>query len=179
MVALPATSDSLSYYKTGYMAHWYQPIAKGFIFTILGNVGYGNQFDNQGLPFYENYFAGGIAQPGEVRGYETFSLGPQDNFGNSLGANLLTNASIGLIFPYPLSRETFRTMVFTDMGNVFNVGAPANLTGSDSGPLRYSVGLGLEWRSPFGPLAFSIAAPLNRQPYDQINNFQFSMTSTF
>lgn len=179
LVAVPGSSQSLSYYKTAYQGRLYQPLFKGFIFTAMGNVNYGNMFNGKGLPFFENYFAGGIAQPGQVRGYDTFSLGPQDNFGNSIGANLLTNATLGLILPYPLSRETFRTTIFSDMGNVFNIGAPAYLTGTKSGPLRFSAGLGLEWRSPLGPLAFSVAAPLNRQPYDQINFFQFSMMSSF
>lgn len=179
MVALPATSDSLSYYKTGYMAHWYQPIAKGFIFTILGNVGYGNQFDNQGLPFYENYFAGGIAQPGQVRGYDSFSLGPHDNSGRAIGANLLVNGSAGIILPYPLSRDNVRTSVFVDAGNVFVRGTPVALSGTDAGPMRYSSGISVEWHSPFGPLAFSVAEPLNKQPGDNSQLFQFSLSSAF
>lgn len=179
MVALPATSSSLSYYKTSYMAHLYQPLYKGFIFSILGNVGYGNQFDNQGLPFFENYYAGGIAQPGQVRGYSSFGLGPQDNTGNAIGANLLVNGTAALIFPYPLSRDNVRTSVFVDAGNVFVRGTPAALAGSDAGPLRYSAGISLEWRSPFGPLAFSVAKPLNKQPGDDEQVFQFTLSSGF
>lgn len=179
LVALPATSDSLSYYKTAYQARLYYPLFKGFIFTTLGNVAYGNMFNDKGLPFFENYFAGGIAQPGQVRGYDSYSLGPQDNHGNSLGANFLVNASAGIVLPYPLSRESIRTTVFTDVGNVFAYGTPVALRGSDSGPLRYSAGLGVEWRSPFGPLAFSAAKALNAQPGDQLQWFQFSVTSSF
>lgn len=179
LAALPATSSSLSYYKTSYMARWYQPLYKGFIFSLLGNVAYGNQFDNQGLPFYENYFAGGTAQPGQVRGYEIYSLGPQDSNGHALGANLLTNGSAAIIFPYPFSRDNLRTSIFVDAGNVFARGTPFFLSGTDEGPLRYSAGISLEWRSPFGPLAFSLAEPLNRQPNDQSQIFQFSLSSSF
>lgn len=179
LMALPAESDSLSYYKVSYQAHAYQPLFKGFILSLLGNVSYGNQFNNQGLPVFENYFAGGIAQPGQVRGYESFSLGPQDNMGNSIGANLLTNASIALILPYPLSRDTLRTSLFADAGNVFSKGTPLALRGSDPGPLRYSAGVSIEWRSPFGPLAFSLAKPLNMQPTDDQQVFQFAISSGF
>lgn len=179
MVAVPITKNSLSYYKTGYQAHTYYPLIGGFIFTALGNVSYGNMFDGEGLPFFENYFAGGIAQPGQVRGYNNYSLGPQDNHGNSLGGNLLTNASIGVILPYPLARENIRTTVFADAGNVFAIGTPVALRGTPAGPLRYSVGLSVDWRSPFGPLAFSVAKALNRQPLDGIEVFQFSMSSSF
>lgn len=179
VVSLPANASSFTYFTSEYQARMYQPLRKGFIFTVLGNVGYGNTFNSNGLPFYENYFAGGIAQPGQVRGYDSFSLGPHDNNGNSLGANLLINGSVGLIFPYPISRDNLRTTLFIDAGNVFSKGTPADLTGSAAGPLRYSAGIGLEWRSPFGPLAFSVAKPINSQPNDRPQLFQFSVSSGF
>ena len=179
LVALPATSSSFTYYKTSYQSRLYYPLVRGFIFTILGNAAYGNTFQGNGLPFYENYFAGGIAQPGQVRGYDSYSLGPQDNNGNAIGANLLLNGSVGIVFPYPLSRENFRTSWFVDAGNVFAVGSPLPLRGTDEGPLRYATGLSVEWRSPFGPLAFSLAKPLNKQPSDKENLFQFTLSSSF
>ncbi len=179
MIALPASSRSLSYYKTSYQAHLYQPIIRGVILSLLGNVAYGNKFNGKGLPFFENYFAGGIASPGQVRGYESYSLGPQDSNGNSIGANFLINGSVGLILPYPLSRDTFRTTLFVDAGNVFIRGTPLALSGIQAGPMRYSAGLGIEWRSPFGPLAFSIAKPLNKQPWDDEQIFQFAVSSGF
>lgn len=179
LIALPVTSESFKYYKASYQARMYYPLMKGFLFTMLGNVAYGNTFNNNGLPFYENYFAGGIAQPGQVRGYDSFSLGPQDSHGNSLGANLLVNGSVGIILPYPLSRETIRSSIFADAGNVFVKGTPAALTGSPAGPLRYSAGVSVEWRSPFGPLALSVAKPLNLQPTDSSQAFQFTLSSSF
>lgn len=178
-VALPATSNSLTYYKSSYQAHLYYPVYRGWIFSVLGNVGYGNTFKNNGLPFFENFYAGGTAQPGQVRGYDSFSLGPLDNMGNSLGGNFLVNGTAGLILPYPLSRDNIRTTVFTDLGNVFAQGTPSALRGSLAGPLRYSAGVSVEWRSPFGPLAFSLAKALNPQPQDQTQLFQFALSSGF
>lgn len=180
LVALPGTSDSLSYYKTSYSAHLYQPLMHGFIFSALGNIAYGNGFNGQGLPFFENYYAGGIAQPGgQVRGYGSYSLGPQDNYNNAMGGNFLTSGSLAIILPYPMSRDNVRTSVFVDGGNVFARGTPAALAGTPSGPLRYSAGVSLEWRSPFGPLAFNLAQPLNKQPGDDTQIFQFSLSSAF
>ena len=179
LVALPVTKDSLTYYKGSYQGRVYYPLVGGFLFTAMGNLGFGNMFNNQGLPFFENYFAGGIAQPGQVRGYESYSLGPHDNTWRSIGANFLANGSAGIILPYPLSRESVRTMVFSDAGNVFSYGTPARLRGSPAGPMRYSAGLSVEWRSPFGPLAFSVAKPLNMQPTDQQEMFQFTLSSSF
>lgn len=180
LVALPADSESLSYYKTAYTAHWYQPITHGFIFSLLGNVAYGNGFGKNSLPFFENYYAGGTAQPaGQVRGYDSYSLGPQDNFGNALGANFMVAGTASVILPYPLSRDNVRTSFFADAGNVFPRGIPVALTGTPSGPLRYSAGVSLEWRSPFGPLAFSLAKAINPQPGDGLQPFQFALSSVF
>ena len=178
-VALPATSKSLTYFKSSYQAHAYYPITHGWILSVIGNLGYGNTFDSKGLPFFENYYAGGTAQPGQVRGFDSFSLGPLDNMGNAMGANFLVNGSAGLILPYPLSRDNIRTTVFTDVGNVFSNGTPTALRGSLAGPLRYSAGVSLEWRSPFGPLAFSVAKAMNPQSTDQTQFFQFALSSAF
>lgn len=179
LIAVPASSNSLSYYKASYTTRLYQPLMQGFIFTVLGNVGYGRAFNDDGLPFFENYYAGGIASPGQVRGYDTYSLGPKDRYGNALGGNFLVNGSAGIILPYPLSRDTVRTTVFADGGNVYARGTPFLLTGPDAGPLRYSAGISVEWRSPFGPLAFSVAKALNKQPIDDEQVFQFTLSSGF
>lgn len=180
LAALPGSSNSLSYYKTSYQAHWYQPLFKGFIFSAMGNISFGDSFNRGvGLPFFENYFAGGIAEPGHVRGYDTYSLGPKDIYGNALGANFLVNGTVALILPYPLSRDVLRTSVFVDAGNVYAKGTPALYSGTLSGPVRYSGGVSLEWRSPFGPLAFSLASPLNKQPGDRDQVFQFALSSSF
>ncbi len=177
LVALPATSNSLSYYESAYSFRGYQPLFKGFILTGTTTVKYGNSFDNQGLPFFENYFAGGIVQPGQVRGYENYSIGPQDSNGNAYGGNLLTAGSIGLILPAPISQPSFRTTAFMDFGNVYGYNLPEDQQGTGSGPIRTSVGLSVDWRSPMGPLTFSLATPLNEQPGDVSNPFQFSVTS--
>jgi len=178
LVALPATSSSLSYYKTGYSFHGYQPLYRGFIVTARGNVSYGNTFDDQGLPFFENYFAGGIAKPGEVRGYENYSLGPKDSNNNALGGNFMVVGSLGLILPEPLSRPNERTSLFMDAGNVYGYNLPEAQKGTDSGPIRYSTGVAVDWQSPFGPLSFSLATPLNIQPNDDTSYFQFTVIST-
>lgn len=179
-LSLPLSSGSLKYYKTSYQAHAYMPLAQtGFLVTGLFNIAYGNMFDKKGLPFFENYFSGGIAQPGQVRGYESYSFGPLDSNGNNLGGNFLINGSLGLIMPYPLSRESFRTTAFIDAGNVYAKGISSALRGTDAGNIRYSAGVAVDWRSPFGPLTFSIAKPIKKQSNDKTNMFQFTVMSGF
>ena len=51
--------------------------------------------------------------------------------------------------------------------------------GVDLDQLRYSVGISLTWLTAIGPLAFSIAEPLNDEPNDRTEFFQFSLGQTF
>lgn len=206
-LSLPADGNSLTYFKVGYGAHYYHPLVKGFILSLVGQVGYGDSLGNKdGLPFFENYYAGGIAQPGQVRGYSSYNLGPKDSVGNPLGGNFFASGTAELILPHPLSGETFRSSVFLDAGNVYQVGVPNNsavpagtvlpappyvtgtptlapgngtLRGTSAGTLRYSAGVAVNWRSPFGPLQFSLARPLNQQPGDVSQTFQFTISSGF
>ncbi len=159
--AAPLDNRSLIYYKINYLFHWFEPIYDGFIFTFRARLGYGNGIGNtEGLPFFENYFAGGI---GTVRGYEDNTLGPQDSNLDPIGANTLIAGTIGIIFPTPLNKYNLRTTLFVDGGNVFQTSRSYGLvtTGIDLNLFRYSVGIDFQWRSPIGPLDISIAQALN------------------
>lgn len=184
-LAVPVTSESQTYYKANYSAYLYQPLFAGFILNLRGEIGYGNGlFDTDDLPFYENYFGGGIGVQGAVRGYKGYSLGPRDSQGNALGGNFLVDGSIGLIVPLPFAQDTLRTTVFVDAGNVFTdatlyVDPRFKCSGVDSGPIRIAAGIGAEWNSPFGPLVLSLASPLNKEHCDSRETFQFTISRRF
>lgn len=169
--------DGVSYYKSTYVVKGYYPLIKGFILSGAGRIGYGNQFNGQGLPFFENYFAGGIAPLGMVRGYDTYTLGPKDENNNAIGGNYLVSGTVALILPYPLSRESVRTSTFVDVGNVYAKNTPSQYTGTDAGDVRASAGVAVDWRSPLGPLSFSLGWDLNAEPGDRLSKFQFTVTS--
>lgn len=190
----------LNFYKADVATRIYFPLPRDFIFVVSGAVAYGNQFNGKGLPFFENYYAGGLSNPGQVRGFANYSLGPRGTSnvtckapcdprkaGNVFGGNLVTSGSVAMILPYPLSRESVRTNVFVDAGNVYAVNMPSALKGTNSGPVRLSAGIGVDWQSIMGPLSFSLAFPLNAQkekpatesnpmiPKDEIQYFNFTV----
>src|SRR5262249_36468832 len=45
--------------------------------------------------------------------------------------------------------------------------------------VRSSVGVGVIWESPFGPLRFDYSFPLSKQPYDQVQQFRFGGGTKF
>ncbi|MAZ39277.1 MAG: outer membrane protein assembly factor BamA [Legionellales bacterium] len=171
-------SNPQSFYKLSYLAHLYQPIGKGFIITARGETGFGDGLGStDALPFYENYYAGGIGVQGAVRGYEGYSIGPKDSNDDTYGGNFLVDGTIGLIVPTPIAPDSFRTTLFVDFGNVYNTTDIQTTT--DSGPMRFSAGIAAEWRSPIGPLVLSLAEPLNPQHGDDKEVLQFTVGTSF
>ncbi|WP_286222328.1 outer membrane protein assembly factor BamA [Marinobacter apostichopi] len=182
-VAVPGSD--LTFYKVSHKTDFYQPITDSgnWIFRARSDIGYGDGYgDRTQMPFYEHFYAGGY---GSVRGYEANSLGPlATNSPNDLsdpdpfGGNVLTEGSLELIFPTPFAGDSrsMRTAFFVDAGQVFD-------TDRDFEPeldeVRLSAGVGFQWITAVGPLAFSLAKPLNDKAGDETQVFQFSLGQTF
>lgn len=70
--------SDLEYYKLNYSAQYYKPIIGDFILALRANLGYGGGYGStDGLPFFQNFFAGGLSSNGVVRGFKENSLGPR------------------------------------------------------------------------------------------------------
>lgn len=167
-IALPGAD--LEYYKLSYSQKRYIPLSKKLTLVLKGDIGYGGSYGNTtSLPFYKNYFAGGVRT---VRGYRDNSLGPLDSNGDSIGGSIKTVASAELIFPFPFADDSsgFRMGAFFDVGNVFN-----GIDNISIKQLRGSVGVSAFWLSPVGPLVFSFATPINDKPADDKQIFQFTL----
>lgn len=195
MVALPGGGgDEISYYKLGYAAKFYYPLYHDWIISMRGEVGYGGGlFNTDELPFFENYYAGGIGVPGAIRGYKGYSVGPRDSNNHNFGGNFMVDGTVALIIPSPVTPDVVRLSTFLDFGNVYTntsmkycaatksrslVNCPTEYirkTPSGSGPVRVSAGVSVEWKTPMGPIALSLARPLNRQPGDIQDSFQFTV----
>jgi outer membrane protein insertion porin family len=183
----PLTHQSVSFYTANYNGTWYQPITDQFIIKTKGTFGYGNGFHGvSDYPFFRNYYAGGIES---VRGYQVATLGPRDSKGKSYGGNILTTASVGLIFPNFLS-DSLRTSLFVDAGNVYAIGNNRGFgcqlnknnqqtCSANSGPIRLATGIEADIMTPFGPIALSLAKPLNHRKGDDEDIFQFSLGANF
>jgi outer membrane protein insertion porin family len=176
-VGLPG--GSLRFYKANYQYQKYLPIGRDYTLMLNGEFGFGNGYGGKPLPFFKNFYAGGI---GSVRGYNTASLGPRDLDVNgnptseALGGNRRMVGSAEFLFPlFGLGMDkSLRMGGFVDVGQVWATGQKLSI-----GDLRYSAGISVAWTSPLGPLKFSIAQPLNKKPEDRVQRFQFQMGSSF
>jgi outer membrane protein insertion porin family len=179
----------------------YWPIWGGLVFSVRGNLGYGDSYDSYdkdsmatpieidapigdcdptdlikldtGLPFYEHFYSGGVR---DLRGYDDNTLGPKDGFCRSVGGDFKVAGGVELAFPTPFvgSQSGTRIALFVDTGYVYE-----NISAFEADKLRGSFGLSVTWEAPIGPIVISYAFPFNDRPGDRTEDLQFSFGTTF
>jgi outer membrane protein insertion porin family len=130
--------------------------------------------------------------PTLVRGFAPAGLGPRDITSgttmDALGGTLYWGASLELQHPFGFLPKDIgiRGAVFADAGWLGDYKGPTSFpqTGetllvNDSSVIRSSVGLGLIWDSPFGPLRFDYSFPITKGPFDRIQQFRFGGGTRF
>ena len=107
----------LRYYRVTYRADWWHPFVRENVLQLSGQIGYADGYVDKPLPFYKNFYLGGI---GSVRGFETSAIGPKDFQGNALGGRTMLVANAEYYFPMPgLEKDkSVRLSVFVDAGLV-------------------------------------------------------------
>jgi outer membrane protein insertion porin family len=172
---LPA-ANSLHYWKATYQHQWFYPLTRDTTFMFNGMLGDGNGYGGKPLPFFKNFYGGGI---GSVRGFEPNSLGPVDATGLATGGNKSVSANIELLFPVPgMGKEkSVRMSTFVDAGAIYGP-VVQNVLPQATG-MRYSTGVALTWISPVGPLKISLGYPLSQHPGDKYQKFQFTLGQLF
>ena len=140
---------------------------------VNSELGYGLGLNGQPFPVFKNFYGGGL---GTVRGFEQGSLGVVDPTGAYIGGAKRLNLNSSLYFPIPGTGndKSLRLFAFGDAGNVWRDGEQM-----DYRSLRSSVGIGLSWISPVGPLQLSWAKPVRVQRNDRIQKFQFQIGTAF
>lgn len=206
-VTIPGSDNK--YYKLSADFRNYLPLNREhkWIISTRAGIAYANGFGGKGLPFYQNYTAGGI---GSLRGFAYGAVGPKaiylkDKGGNKeflevnddvIGGNAMATASLELITPTPFISDKYqnnvRTSLFIDAATVWNTKWKAKPilnnkqydyssleNFKDYKRVRASAGVAFQWNSPIGPLLFSYAKPIKKYQGDEIEQFQFSIGGSF
>ena len=168
------------YVKANYQFQQYYPLSKQYTLAFNSELGFGKGLGGRPYPVFKNFFGGGL---GSVRGFEQGTLGPISAINGRPGEsiNIGGNRSISLnaefITPFPGAGNdrSLRMFGFVDVGNVFG----ENDSRPNATDLRASVGVGLSWISPVGPLRFAIANPIRKFTGDKIQKFQFQIGTSF
>jgi len=170
-VGLPG--GDVKFWRLQTRGQWLQPIWGPIVLSVNGEFGMADGYGGKPLPFFKNFYAGGVDS---IRGFEQSSLGPRDTNGDFVGGNRRVVGNVELLFPMPgvKTDKSVRLSVFADIGNVFGAFEEMKF-----GDLRSSVGIGVSWFSPVGPLKFSLAKPLKQKPEDKVERFQFLLGRVF
>jgi outer membrane protein insertion porin family len=196
------------YIRTTGEARYYHDLTNDWIamFRVQGGhiLGIGGQKNGGGqLDSVDQFFMG----PELVRGFQTAGIGPRDfavsqllasrginRPGDAVGGTAYWGASAEVTFPFTFLPKDFgmRGAVYADAGSVWGynsirsftaLGAgtalPVVLDGSDAHKIRSSVGVGLLWNSPFGPIRFDYSFVLSKARGDQTQAFRFSGGTRF
>ncbi|MBF94745.1 MAG: outer membrane protein assembly factor BamA [Myxococcales bacterium] len=186
--AEPWMLSEVSLLRTDAAVRGYYPLPLGAVFKA--SVRLGHLYSDRPLP-QENFFAGGIYS---LRGFRLRSVGPTARVPNGytpdspmveevVGGNKQLIGSFEVEFP--LVRAARLTgVVFYDAGNVWARGEPwlGGQPGVWPHGLLHSVGYGVRWQSPMGPLRFEIGYPLTPRSgpiYDEPSLFEFTIGSLF
>ena len=112
----------------------------------------------------------------QLRGFSGRGVGPRDTgAGNSdvLGGNKYASLRFEADFPLGLPEEYgISGGVFYDIGNL--AGAV-----DDSFELRSSVGVSIFWDTPIGPLRLNFAKAIDKNPLDEENTFDITISTQF
>ncbi|MCM0610688.1 MAG: outer membrane protein assembly factor BamA [Ideonella sp. WA131b] len=166
-------AGEVRYLKTNVQYQEYWSLPYRLTLGVNAELGLGKGLGGSPYPVFKNFYGGGL---GTVRAFEQNSLGTVDPTGAYIGGAKRFNVNTELYFPVPGSGNdrTLRIFAFADAGNVW---AEQERVTWDS--LRASVGVGLSWISPVGPLKLSWGRPIQVQRNDRIQRFQFQIGTAF
>lgn len=168
--------------------------------VLKSNVEWGLLHTDNELVF-ENFYMGGF---NTIRGYYLRSISPVARVGSAAdpsapllefrtGGNQQVFTNLELEFPL-LEQVGIRGVAFFDAGNVFGPTENLLYLAQAQNPhpelplgLFYSVGVGIRWFSPIGPLRFEFGVPLTPRPKgtfgfsqgDQPFTFEFNVGNSF
>jgi outer membrane protein insertion porin family len=167
------------------------------VVKLEANAGHQEKFGNRDIPLQDRFFKGADS----FRGFAASGVGPRqrgnDDGVDSIGAQSYAIGTLEASFPIGIPEAWgISGTVFSDFGTVFGTDQKsiANLTGNcnpagktgvkdcdvfDSMGLRASIGAGVIWQSPFGPLRLEAAYPILKKKFDEKEIIRFSIGTRF
>lgn len=155
---------------------YYIPLSDQWVLGLTTSAGYIYGLDED-VRLNDRYFLGG----GDLRGFEEGGVTARAKVGgDALGGNWQFTASAQVMFPLGLPSEFgMKGKIFTDIGFV---GKPDDFDSSTmwySSKMRASIGVGLLWSSPLGPINIDFAIPVLKEDFDETEYFRLHFDTGF
>jgi len=187
----------VNYIRTEIEGGIYYGLPFGFRALFRGGAGVISGWNGDAVRINDRFFKGGSS----FRGFDVAGIGPRQLLvddvtgeiiqrGDAVGGNAYAIGTLQLDVPLPLPESfslgsalfvDFGTLGYLDSANRQTVDlAGANrLIVDDSASLRVAAGVSIFWDSPFGPVQFDFAQPLQYEDYDRREQFRFSTRTSF
>ena len=149
---------------------WFFPLFWETVGVLHGRLGYVARNSWGALPVYEKFYLGGIDT---IRGYKYAEISPRDPAtGDRIGGDKFQFFNAEWRFPL-YKKAGLMGVIFLDSGNVYGSGQ------TYFSSMRTSIGTGIRWFSPMGPLRIEWGYNLNPKSYDRKSAFDFSIGGNF
>ncbi|TIT02437.1 outer membrane protein assembly factor BamA [Mesorhizobium sp.] len=148
---------------------------------VSGGAGHVQGFGGGDLRIFDHF----QSSDRMIRGFAYGGIGPVDNegFDDHLGGTTYFNASAEAQFPMPVIPESFglRGAVFADAATLYGSKVRSDLVDQSTTDMQWraSVGVGLMWASPFGPIRIDYAIPVLKEDTDDVQEFNFGISTRF
>ena len=155
---------------------YFYPMDVDWTLNVRADGGAITSLGGKDISLTDRFFLGGS----NFRGFEPAGIGPVDTMtSDSLGGNIYWTATGEMEFPIGLPRELgILGRTFTDWGSLFDIDQASPSLADDASP-RASVGIGLSYYSPLGPMQFDWARAFLKEDYDKTELFRFSIGLAF
>ncbi|MBL6785192.1 MAG: outer membrane protein assembly factor BamA [Rickettsiales bacterium] len=175
--SLAGIGGDAKFFKQEFFATKYIPLyKKSIIFKAAFRAGQIEGYDSYDVRINNRFFLGGTS----LRGFKAAGVGPRDEDNAALGGKYLFKSTLETILPIGLPEELgIKASVFTDTGTVFGLGQNYSTNVLDTKSLRLSVGFGIFWSSPLGPIRLDFGNAIVKETFDKTENFRISFGTTF
>jgi outer membrane protein insertion porin family len=182
------------YFNSEVEGHYFRPLFfEGVVLQLKATAGHIEGWNGKEVPIIDRYFKGADS----FRGFARAGVGPRmenpaASRTDAIGGKTYAIGTAEVTFPVGLPEDWgLEGAVFTDFGTVFNAPERSLAPGEkgctsddgcevfDSATLRASVGAGMIWQSPFGPLRLDVAWPLAKADFDRTELVRFSVGTRF
>jgi outer membrane protein insertion porin family len=186
----------VNFIRTTGDVRWYYEVISDIVSVLHLQSGYVTGWGDKDLRMLDHFQMG----PNLVRGFQTAGIGPRDmtpgTTNDALGGTMYWGASVEAQTPIFGVPKDFglKLALFADAGSVWNYVGPRffpatgtslttvdPFTGVDTNnmTIRTSIGAGIIWDSPFGPIRIDYAFPLTKDPNDRVQQLRFSGGTRF
>ena len=165
--------SDIPYLSNNFFGSFYNKFSESFIGSIRYKAKSINSFESsKDIKLSDRLFL----SENELRGFKYRSYGPK--VGNDyIGGNYAIATTFATTVPNYLPESwNSSSSLFLDAGNIW--GTDFDVT-TEASEMRSSIGVGLSWFSPIGPISLSYAEPIQKNASDKIENFNFKLGGVF